>query len=218
MFRLQCKDKQTRGKKKAGPSSSFKLFGYRREMNGSRVGEYKFKMGTPESEKKRIGDGIAQICCNIETAAQRIGNGLCETHQYKRVQEIANIPTLSFKPPPRMDGASDESSEGGQEGKSTGACASKNYWSASHVDDDYYFTCLSCLCPETAYLEDIIYYFVFPEYKVAVPMSCGDVILFNPKVVHCTTNPRYWDCMIHSCYVSRKTVLACAAEMVYDCD
>ena len=54
--------------------------------------------------------------------------------------------------------------------------------------------------------EEIFYYIVFPTYKVAVPMRSGDVILFNLKIMHSCSNPKYSGSCIISVYILVKTV------------
>ena len=53
--------------------------------------------------------------------------------------------------------------------------------------------------------DKVLYYFVFPEYKVKIPLCSGDVLVFNPRVFHACTNPRIKGAMIFSAYVSAKT-------------
>ena len=69
----------------------------------------------------------------------------------------------------------------------------RNYWSQSHVDNDFYFTRLTVLAPEdtphSRYTGIVIYYFVFPCYKVRIPLRSGDVLMFNPLVAHSCSNP-----------------------------
>jgi hypothetical protein len=87
-----------------------------------------------------------------------------------------------------------------------------NYWSCVHIDDDYYYTTLSCLSP-VPNDRSILFYFVFPSYKVAVPMRSGDVMIFNPSVFHCCTNPTKKGVHIFSLYVSAKTCNTQIASM-----
>jgi hypothetical protein len=50
-----------------------------------------------------------------------------------------------------------------------------DYWSAIHVDDDYYYTSLSCVS-ETVNDRSIIFYFCFPTYGMAFPMYYGSIM------------------------------------------
>jgi hypothetical protein len=58
-----------------------------------------------------------------------------------------------------------------------------DYWPAIHVDDDYYYTTLSCVA-EKVNARSILFYFCFPTYGMVVPMYSGSVIYFNPHLSH----------------------------------
>ena len=85
-----------------------------------------------------------------------------------------------------------------------------------HVDNDFYFTRLTVLAPEDKphmqYSKEVLYFFVFPTYEICVPLRSGDVLLFNPLVLHSCSNPRYKDSYIMSAYVSAKTILCQNSE------
>ena len=83
----------------------------------------------------------------------------------------------------------------------------QNYWSHAHVDQDAFFTFLSCLSNEASCEPFHMYFFCFPEYKVAIPIRSGDILVFNPLKIHCCTNCRYPDLYIFSAYVSMKSVM-----------
>jgi hypothetical protein len=89
-------------------------------------------------------------------------------------------------------------------GFATQFCVRVDYWSSIHIDNDFYYTTLSCLSDN---MDDnsILFYFVFPSYRVAVPMRSGDVVCFNPLIYHCCTDPTTHGVNIFSCYVSAKT-------------
>jgi hypothetical protein len=152
----------------------------------------------------------AKLCRDIEVASSRIGNGLPEANAYKNIQDHLNVPSLSsLAPPKKLDNTTDK---GKKAGLATALAIGVDYWSKSQTDSDYYFTSLSALSPGSEQHGDDLYYFCFPGYKVAVPIRSGDVILFNPLVTHCCSNPRYRGSYIFSCYVSKKTVLTQAAN------
>ena len=88
-----------------------------------------------------------------------------------------------------------------------------NYWSKSHIDNDFYFTSLSVLSKQSGDNDKILYYFIFPIYKVMVPMVSGDVLLFNPSITHSCSNPSLPDSYIFSSYVSKKTVFTAEVTM-----
>ena len=86
-----------------------------------------------------------------------------------------------------------------------------NHWSQAHVDNDFYFTCLTVLAPEDLpcehYHGNVLYYFVFPTYNIQTPLKSGDGLFFNPLILHLCSNPRYKDSYIMLAYVLTKTVL-----------
>ena len=86
----------------------------------------------------------------------------------------------------------------------TAIAKSKNYWSPVHCDDDFLYTTLSCLSPDEND-KDVLFHFAFPTYKVYFPMRSGDVMVFNPMILHCCTNPTKEGVHIFSFYVPAKT-------------
>jgi len=83
----------------------------------------------------------------------------------------------------------------------------KDYHSKCHADKDYHYTHLTVVGPENVDVDEVIYYFVFPNYGIRIPLRSGDTLLFNPTVLHSCSNPKYEGCYIMSAYVSRRTVL-----------
>ncbi len=93
-----------------------------------------------------------------------------------------------------------------EEGISTQFSVGRNYWSGAHQDKDYFFTFLSCLSAKQENHKEVIYYFCYPEHNLAVPLTSGDLIIFNPLKMHCCSNSRFDDAYIFSAYVCEKTV------------
>jgi hypothetical protein len=89
-------------------------------------------------------------------------------------------------------------------GVSTQFCVGVDYWSSIHIDNNFYCTNLSCLSKNTDD-NSILFYFVCPSYRVAVPMHYGDVVCSNPLIYHCCTDPTKHGVKTFSCYVSAKT-------------
>jgi hypothetical protein len=79
-----------------------------------------------------------------------------------------------------------------------------DYWSDIHIDDEYYYTSLSCVL-ERVNDRSIIFYFCFPTYGMAFPMYFGSIMRFNPQVPHDKTNPTKKGLRIFSAYVSART-------------
>ena len=87
------------------------------------------------------------------------------------------------------------------------------YWSKSHIDNDFYFTSLSVLSKQSGDNDKILYYFIFPMFKLMVPMASGDVFLFNPAITHSCSNPSLPDSYIFLSYISMTTVLTAEVTM-----
>ena len=83
----------------------------------------------------------------------------------------------------------------------------RGYPSRSHVDLDMYYMFATIIAPEGISPEDVIYYFVFPTFKIKIPLRSGNSSMFDPSILHSCSNPKYEGCYIMPAYVSTKTVL-----------
>jgi len=191
-----------RGEARGGYHSTYKMEGYRKDpLKSGVLGRYAFKPGTKDSVKQQSYDGAVTIVNKLEKCGKRVTKFLNETKHFRdKVQKFLKLPTV---------GTTDDSI-------ATQLAIGCNYWSQWHRDPDYYFTFLSCMCKEEKYNEELIYYFVFPEYKLKVPMRSGDVLVFNPTKIHSCTNCKLPDSHIFSAYVSQKTVMTAAVGMELD--
>jgi hypothetical protein len=126
----------------------------------------------------------------MERVSSRVLSGVPDFASFKEVQKTFDTPTIA------------------KVGLSCQFSIGNNYWSPVHQDDDYFHTILSCYSEEIKDHDDIIYNFVFPEYKCYVPLRRGDILVFNPLVKHCCTNQLVPNCFIFSAYVSKKTIQA----------
>jgi hypothetical protein len=88
-------------------------------------------------------------------------------------------------------------------GFSTQFCIGVDYWLSVHINKDFYYTTLSCFSEDTS-KNSLLFYFVFPSYRVAVPMRSGDVVCLNPLMYHCCTGPIKHGVNFFSCYFSAK--------------
>ena len=93
-------------------------------------------------------------------------------------------------------------------GSTTALSVCTGYWYKAHTNDNFYYTMLTAVLPENKTRNKTIYYFVFPEYEVKIPLSSGDILMINPHVLHSCLNPKYNDCFIMSAYVSAKRIFA----------
>jgi hypothetical protein len=69
---------------------------------------------------------------------------------------------------------------------------------------------------EEAKPDEVLYHFCSPTYGIAVPMTKGEIIVFNPLVDHCATNLRRDTTLIYSAYVSNKTCNTVVANAMDD--
>ena len=197
---MKKKPDVARGAKRSGCNDAYKIFGIRKEPLGSGVGTYSFKPGVSDDDKDELNNEAQKLCKELELATNKVEKKLIEAET-----------KASF-----VEGT-------GYEGMGEGVLATalsigRNYWSQAHVDKDFYFTRLTVLAPEDLphkhYHGKVLYYFVFPTYNVRVPLKSGDVLLFNPLILHSCSNPRYKDSYIMSAYVSTRTVLCQASEKI----
>jgi len=188
---MRRKPNVARGKTAGGTSSRYICFGYRKDPLSKEVSKYSFKSS--------LGDDVEQTDQNIEClfseltlGFEKLANGILkflpETLILDEIKERIRLPSL------------------GHGGRYTQLSVGLDYWSQVHIDDDYFYCTLSCLSRDESEHDNVLYYFVFPEYKIAVPLKSGDVIVFNPRVLHCCTNPSLPGASIFSSYVSAKTV------------
>ena len=180
-----------RGAARNGMSRSYIQFGWRKEPKGKGIGQYSFKKNTSAMDKDETNTNISKMVGLIEGAAAKFIHPnelmrLCTLHKACNVAFVA-------------------------ESQSTQFSIGMNYWSAAHDDEDWWWTILSVLDIEDT-SHSIIHWFVFPEFGAAVPMCAGDVLIFNPRVLHSCTNGTRDGSLIFSAYVSGKTVATCTAS------
>ena len=187
-----------RGKKCRGTHSTYVCFGHRKDPLGKTLGRYSLLPNTPDTVKKQVNDSIGDLVILLEAASRSVLYCLQSTRMFLNVKDKYKIPDVFDHR--NLD---DKSSEL-RRGFATQFCVGVNYWSSVHIDNDCYYTTMSCLSEEDNDTS-ILFYFVFPSYKVAVAMRSGDVLCFNPLVYHCCTNPVKLGVRIFSCYVSSKT-------------
>ena len=65
------------------------------------------------------------------------------------------------------------------------ACSINGFLPA-HVDNNFFWS-VSMALSESGDRSELLTFFCFPEYGIAVPLCHGDVIVFNPRVQHCVS-------------------------------
>jgi hypothetical protein len=145
---------------------------------------------------KKMNDGIGDIVSFLESASRSVFHSLQSSITFLDVKDKYRIPG--------MYGHKDLDKETSTRGFATQFCVGVDYWSSIHIDNYFYYTTLSFLSDN---MDDnsIPFYFVFPSYRVAIPMRSGDVVCFNPLIYHCCTDPTTHGVKNVSCYVSAKT-------------
>lgn len=180
----------TRGQRNSGYTNHYSCFGWRKDqLRSGYLGEYSFNASTPSCTKQKINCAISNLVQRMEAAAGCLINKTEEKRTFLSVKEALGLPGIASK------------------ACSTQFSVGYNYWSKVHSDDDYFFTHLSCVAEDPCHHDDLLYYFVYPEYKLMVPLKSGDLIVFNPTERHSCSNPKHPGAYIFSAYVSTKTVM-----------
>lgn len=65
----------------------------------------------------------------------------------------------------------------------------EEYWSHAQTNDSAFFYTLLGGLHADGNTDQILYYLVFPEYGVKVPLRHGDLMFLDPRQYHCCTNP-----------------------------
>jgi hypothetical protein len=187
-----------RGESRGSSCDRYICFGYRKDPRGSTVGKYAYKRNVPSAEASGHDKEVSEMVGLMETlCAKYIPLQDLETYE-DAVCGANKVPKLSAT----------------ESGLCTQFSVGTNYHSLQHTDDDFFYTMISCLHPASSSSPrrgQVLQYFVFPEYDVAIPMCSGDILVFNPRVVHGCTQPLIAGSFIFSAYTSAKTVLTSAA-------
>jgi hypothetical protein len=185
-----------RGKKCLGTNRTYVCYGHRKDPLGMKLGQHSLLLNTPDDVKKSVNDGIGDIISFLELASRSVFYSLQSSITFLDVKDKYRITDVYAR--------KDLDKETSTLGFATQLCVGVDYWSSIHIDNNFYYTTLSCL---TDNMDDnaILFYFVFPSYRVAVQMRCGDVACFNPLIYHCCTDPTTHGVKNFSCYVSAKT-------------
>jgi hypothetical protein len=188
---FQVKTHIKRGASRTCITMEYVCFGTRKDPNSNQVSEYAFNAKKcSKKEADSLNETVRSLVYELERRAATLLECMGDTKVYEFNNDCINVPTYT------------------NQMYCTQFSIGKDYWSAMHVDDDYFYTTLSCFHPSIKKGDDtILYHFVFPEYGLAIPMRHGDILIFNPTIMHCCTNPRLEGSYITSAYVSKKTVM-----------
>jgi hypothetical protein len=116
---------------------------------------YDYKPKTSEEHKNECNSGLHDLLNGLEYRMSRGLHSLLSSKYFKDVQDKYQLPTAF------------DSKE--KYAKDVAFAVGCDYLSSIHVDDDYYYTSLSCVY-EIVNDEIILFYFCFPTYGMAFPM------------------------------------------------
>jgi hypothetical protein len=192
-----------RGVRKMGVFLRYLLFGWRKDGNGTEVHEYAVPNNEEEEneraardkEVKEVKEGLKELIAHLE----KIG--------------LLWIPAkdMNINSKLREDAKLHEVFINGKKGRFTQIAIATGYWSPVHVDDDIFYTLLSCFCPSAAnkkQCEEILFYFLFPSVGYAIPVRNTDILVFNSAFLHCASNYPKEDTITFSLFASAKTATA----------
>lgn len=195
---MKRKPNVARGKQSGAVCKRYLCYGHRKDPKGTGLGEYAFKaLGKQDNHHSdtKVADSFKKVSGALEQVTNRFGHQLCEAQLMDEIRHSIGLPSFCNR------------------AKATQFSVGLEYWSVAHRDDDYYHTTLSCLSNKGTDHDKTLYYFMFPCYKIAVPLKSGDVLFFNPTELHCCSNPSSEQAVIFSSYVSAKTCnTQCAAK------
>ena len=186
---IKAKPNVKRGKERIPVATKFACFGTRPDRLTSVLGSYVYKNSVSAEDRKEMDRHVLSLVQMLEEKASLLMSNAPNLHEHNRLKKDMEIPTM------------------GKDGCCTQFCVGQNYWAPMHSDNDYYYTTLSCFTSNKDERDEILYHFTFPEYEIAVPMRHGDVLVFDPRIMHCSSNPRKEEALIVSAYVSKKVVV-----------
>ena len=73
----------------------------------------------------------------------------------------------------------------------TGIATAINYYSAAHLDNDFFLSLVTCLVDDNKTFNinsEIVTHFCFPSIGYAVALRDGDSLIFNPRIYHCAAH------------------------------
>jgi hypothetical protein len=109
----------------------YNCYGKRKDPLSGAVSDYAYKRKTSVAIKTECNLGLQDLLNDIEYLTSRGLRLLLSSSEFKYVQDRYHLPTA-------FDSKQNYA-------KATAFAVGCDYWSAIHVDDDYYYTSLSCI-------------------------------------------------------------------------
>jgi hypothetical protein len=186
---IKAKNSIARGVSCASQCSKYILSGHRKDPLGTKVTEYTYKQSTTQPLREELTQAMSDFVGTFEPIGARIIPP-DDRVTFKSLQETVGIPKLSSA----------------STGYGTQIAMGVDYWSSVHIDDDCFYSTLTCISLRNTNPGVVLHYFLFPSVGVAVPIREGDVLVFNPLLPHGVTNATESGTVLCSLYVSGKTV------------
>jgi hypothetical protein len=133
----------------------YNCYGKQKDPLSCKVSDYAYKLRMSEQTIHECNSGLRDLLSDMEYLALRGLWSLLSSDQFKHVQDKYQLPTAF------------DSTEA--YATATAFAVGCDYWSAIHVDDDYYYTTLSCVSKKVNDRR-IMFYFCFPTYGMYFPM------------------------------------------------
>jgi hypothetical protein len=188
-----------RGKNRLDLSELYMCFGFRFAYDGKKLECYTYKKGVDKATQDEYNAKISTIM----DALWEIAFGKIDPDDLNAMLSVAKLTGL-YGVTMAKNGLHSQFS------------CSRNYMVRSHTDDDGMVGVICVLDPIKPNSRKTITHFIFPEFKLAFPLKSGDVLIFDPRVMHCSCNPRNQDAFIFSAYTSAKTVHAHIANWMLE--
>ena len=194
-----------RGPERDGLCKSYTGHGFKQDRRTGDLSEYAFKPNTSDKVKQRVNQALCDLSFAMERGARALDNSLEESRVMAVFKSATGLPSCSDKPPNSADRPEEVRLY------STALSIGLDYWSLSHEDPDFYFTSLTANAGGSD-LEVPVQNFLFPRRRARFPLRSGELLLFNPKEQHCSTNPRCPGTFIISNHDALRTARTAAAR------
>jgi hypothetical protein len=188
-----------RGKKRTDLSELYMCCGMRFGYRGTKLECYTYKKGVDKATQDEYNHKIAVIMNSL----WQIAFGKVDPDDLNAMLSAAQVTKFSDVTM-------------GKNGLHSQFACSRNYLVMPHTDEDGMVGVICVLDPNEPDSRHVITHFLFPEFQTAFPLMSGDILVFDPRVMHCCCNPRDKNAFIFSLYTSAKTVHAHIAQWMLE--
>ena len=167
------------------------------------VGDYAYKRDTPDNVKKEC-DGKAEkmmrFISNVLTDAMSPVNIMAFRSAFQQLCLDVDLMRQ------RKSSDPDAKHRYSNDIFWAAIAASIGYISKIHKDKDLTWGGIGCVNLRNLFSADIVTHFCFPDFRIAIPLRSGDLLLFNPSVRHCSLNPRLQHGVVFSLFNNGSTI------------